>query len=211
MRHPRSKLKVSFYLYFCCFWINVTQRNFENIKRKIQRIISDSCFQLKLWFNVDARAPSIPLLNFPFKYVIIKSVVGSISNNCTCQKTLLYNCECGHKLSIRLIYLVLLFIIHLIHYLPLFQTLLMEISIMSIIFVALIDMKENWRRLKDFFFMFTKIQRVNQSFWQTLIDITGKELLALPLNHLVILFLFTALLEASIEYFMAMSLLRKQT
>ena len=64
---PRPKFKVSFYLYFCCFWINVTQINFENIKRIIQRIISDSCFQLKLWFNVDARAPSIPLLNFPFK------------------------------------------------------------------------------------------------------------------------------------------------
>ena len=64
MRHPRPKFKVSFYLYFCCFWINVTQLNFENIKRKIQRI-SDSCFQLKLLFNVHARAPSVPLLNFP--------------------------------------------------------------------------------------------------------------------------------------------------
>ena len=67
MRRPRPKFKVSFYLYFCCFWINVTQINFENIKIKIQRIITDSCFQLKSWFNVDARAPSIPLLNFPFK------------------------------------------------------------------------------------------------------------------------------------------------
>ena len=66
MRRPRPKFKVSFYLYFCRFWINVTQINFENIKRNIQRIISDSCFQLKSWFNVDARAPSIPLLNFPF-------------------------------------------------------------------------------------------------------------------------------------------------
>ena len=54
---------VSFYLYFCCYWINVTQINFQNIKRNIQRIISDSCFQLKSWFNVDARVPSIPLLN----------------------------------------------------------------------------------------------------------------------------------------------------
>ena len=63
-----AKNSVSFYLYFCYFWINVTQINFENIKRKIQRIIIyDSCFQLKSWFNVDARAPSIPLLNFPFK------------------------------------------------------------------------------------------------------------------------------------------------
>ena len=66
MRRPRPKFKVSFYLYFCCFWINVTQINFENIKRNIQRIISHSCFQLKSWFNIDARAPSIPLLNFPF-------------------------------------------------------------------------------------------------------------------------------------------------
>ena len=70
MRRPRPKFKVSFCLYFCCFWINVTQINFENIKRKIQRIISDSCFQLKSWFNVDARAPSIPLLNFPFNVTL---------------------------------------------------------------------------------------------------------------------------------------------
>ena len=67
VRRPRPKFKVSFYLYFCCFWINVTQINFESIKTKIQRIISDSCFQLKSWFNVDARASSIPLLNFPLK------------------------------------------------------------------------------------------------------------------------------------------------
>ena len=71
VRRPRPKFKVSFYLYFCCFWINVAQINFENIKRKIQRIISDSCFQLKLWFNVVARAPSIPLLNFSFNLLII--------------------------------------------------------------------------------------------------------------------------------------------
>ena len=69
MQRPRPKFKVSFHSYFCCFWINVTQINFENIKRKIQRIISDSCFQLKSWFNVDARAPSIPQLNFPFKKI----------------------------------------------------------------------------------------------------------------------------------------------
>ena len=37
MRRPRLKFKVSFYLYFCCFCINFTQINFENIKRKIQR------------------------------------------------------------------------------------------------------------------------------------------------------------------------------
>ena len=67
MRRSRPKFKVSVYLYFCCLWIDVTQISFENIKRKIERIISDSCFQLKSWFNVDARAPSIPLQNFPFK------------------------------------------------------------------------------------------------------------------------------------------------
>jgi len=51
--------------YFCCFWINFTQINFENIKRTIQSINFDSCFYLKSYF--DARAPSLPLLNFPFK------------------------------------------------------------------------------------------------------------------------------------------------
>ena len=70
VRCPRPKFKVSFYLYFCCIWINATQINFENIKRKIQRIIFDSCFQLKSRFNVDARAPSIPLLNFPFNAAV---------------------------------------------------------------------------------------------------------------------------------------------
>ena len=35
----------------------------------MQRIISDSCFQLKSRFNVDARALSIPLLNFPFNNI----------------------------------------------------------------------------------------------------------------------------------------------
>ena len=46
-RHPRLKVRVSFYLYFCCFWINFTQINFENIKRTIESIIFDSCFYLK--------------------------------------------------------------------------------------------------------------------------------------------------------------------
>ena len=36
--------------------------------KKIQRIISDSCFQLKSRFYIDAKAPSIPLLNFPFNH-----------------------------------------------------------------------------------------------------------------------------------------------
>ena len=74
----------------CCFWINVTQINFENIKEiKIQRIISDSCFQLKSRFNVDARAPSIPLLNPPpppppplliwgLKHVVVLIIVQSM-------------------------------------------------------------------------------------------------------------------------------------
>ena len=73
MQRPCPKFKVSFYLHFCCFWINVTQINFGNIKQKLQRIICDSCFQLKSWFNVDAWAPSIPLLNFPFKWMWIYS------------------------------------------------------------------------------------------------------------------------------------------
>ena len=90
MRRPRPKFKVSFYLYFCCFWINVTQINFENRKKKkIQRIVSAGCFQLKLWFNVDARAPSIPLLNFPFKARIRigvrTAVIGSILAFVCCQ------------------------------------------------------------------------------------------------------------------------------
>ena len=86
MRRPRPKFKVSFYLYFCCFWINVTQINCENIKRKIQRIISDSCFQLKSWFNVDARAPSIPLLNFPFNFLCtsLALLIGHISKSRIC-------------------------------------------------------------------------------------------------------------------------------
>ena len=63
---PHLKVKFSFYLYFCFFWINVTQINFENIKITIQSIIVDSCFQLRSWCNVEARAPSIPLQNFPF-------------------------------------------------------------------------------------------------------------------------------------------------
>ena len=63
---PTPKIQSLFLFIFLLFWINVAQINFENIKRKIQRIISDSCFQLKSWLNVDARAPSIPLLNFPF-------------------------------------------------------------------------------------------------------------------------------------------------
>ena len=83
MRRPRPKFKVSFYLYFCCFWINVTQINFENIKRKIQRIISDSCFQLKSWFNVDVRAPSFPLLYFPFNLNANWAEVGFMF---TCQR-----------------------------------------------------------------------------------------------------------------------------
>ena len=34
VRRPRPKFKVSFFIYFCCFWINVTQINFENIKKR---------------------------------------------------------------------------------------------------------------------------------------------------------------------------------
>ena len=39
LRRPHPKFKVSLFLYFCCFWINVTQINFENIKKKNTRII----------------------------------------------------------------------------------------------------------------------------------------------------------------------------
>ena len=46
----RRKFKVSFYLYFCCFWINVTQITLKT-STKIQRIISDCCFRLKSCFN----------------------------------------------------------------------------------------------------------------------------------------------------------------
>ena len=34
VRRPRPKFKVSFFIYFCCLWINVTQINFENIKKR---------------------------------------------------------------------------------------------------------------------------------------------------------------------------------
>ena len=67
VQRPRQNSKYIFDLYLCCFLINITQINFENINRTIQRIISDRCFQLKSRFNVDARALSIPLKNFPFK------------------------------------------------------------------------------------------------------------------------------------------------
>ena len=73
MRRPRPKFKNYFYLYFCCFWINVTQINFENIKRKIQRIIYDSCFHLKSRFNVDARAPSMSLSHYWTSPLILPS------------------------------------------------------------------------------------------------------------------------------------------
>ena len=37
--------------------------------------MSDSCFQLKSQFNVDARAPSTPLLNFPFKLKVLEMIL----------------------------------------------------------------------------------------------------------------------------------------
>ena len=80
VRRPRPKFKVSFYLYFFCFWINIIEINFENIKRKIQIIIFDSCFQLKSRFNFDARAPFIPLLNFPFKYWYVSRPTSTVSS-----------------------------------------------------------------------------------------------------------------------------------
>ena len=73
VRRPRPKFKNSFYLYFCCFWINVTQINFENIKIKVQRIISDSCFHLKSWFIFILERPlshywTSPLRNFIYHW-----------------------------------------------------------------------------------------------------------------------------------------------
>ena len=44
--HAQIQSLFFIFLYFCCFWSNVTQINFKHIKRKIQIIISDSCFQL---------------------------------------------------------------------------------------------------------------------------------------------------------------------
>ena len=83
VRCPRPKFSLLFIpLYFCCFWINVAQINFENIQSKIQRIISDSCFQLKSWFNVDTRAPSIPLLNSPLIYLSCHFFYTSLCPSC---------------------------------------------------------------------------------------------------------------------------------
>ena len=45
-----AKKKVSLYIHFGSFWIDVTQINFEEEKTKNY----DSCFQFKSWFNVDA-------------------------------------------------------------------------------------------------------------------------------------------------------------
>ena len=36
----------------------------------MQSITSDSCYYLKSYLNFDARAPSLPLLNFPFKHIL---------------------------------------------------------------------------------------------------------------------------------------------
>ena len=74
MRRPRPKFKVSFYLYFCCFWINVTQINFENIKRKIQRIISDSCFQLNRDLMLMLECPLSHYWTSPFNTKIVSAV-----------------------------------------------------------------------------------------------------------------------------------------
>ena len=72
VRRPRPKFKVSFYLYFCCFWINVTQINFENIKRQIQRIISDTVraeiFAVVLFSRISRVKPS---RKFPLQFMSI--------------------------------------------------------------------------------------------------------------------------------------------
>ena len=97
-------------IYFCCFWINVTQINFENIQNKIQRIISDSRFQLKSRFNIDARAPSIPLLNFPFNNgnedifrIHKKNYCSILLSSKNIQSCSLWFCLITHKLNTRLL------------------------------------------------------------------------------------------------------------
>ena len=69
MRRPRPKFKVSFSYIILLFLDQYYSNKLWKHQQKLQRIISDSCFQLKLRLNIDARAPSIPLLNFPFKHV----------------------------------------------------------------------------------------------------------------------------------------------
>ena len=59
VRRPCPKFKVSFFYTFLLFLNKCYSNKLWKHQKKIQRIISDNCFQLKLWFNVDARAPSI--------------------------------------------------------------------------------------------------------------------------------------------------------
>ena len=67
VQRPRPKFKDSFLKnIFLLFLKQCYSNKLWKHQQKIQRIISDSYFQLKSQFNVDARAPSIPLLNFPF-------------------------------------------------------------------------------------------------------------------------------------------------
>ena len=47
------------------------KKNFESINKKKKKKNYDSCFQLKSRFDVDARAPSIPLLNLPFTLLLM--------------------------------------------------------------------------------------------------------------------------------------------
>ena len=68
VRRPRPKFNCLFSFIFLLFLIQCYSNKLKT-SQEIQRFISDSCFQLKSWFNVDARAPSIPLLNFPFKKI----------------------------------------------------------------------------------------------------------------------------------------------
>ena len=84
---PTPNIQSLFLFIFLLFLNQCYSNKLENIKRKIQRIISDSCFQLKSCFNGDARAPSIPLLNFPFKrhycnlYVARKNLFIDVTHN----------------------------------------------------------------------------------------------------------------------------------
>ena len=68
VRRRRTKFKASHFGYLCYFWINFPQINAESNQNSIQRSNSDSCFGLKSQSNFYSKAPSLPLLNIPFKH-----------------------------------------------------------------------------------------------------------------------------------------------
>ena len=60
---PTPKFQSLLFYIFLLFLNQCYSNKLWKHQKKIQRIISDNCFQLKSRFNVGARAPSIPLLN----------------------------------------------------------------------------------------------------------------------------------------------------